>query len=558
MRKLHLILSFSIFYTTLFGIVPQKMSYQAIIRNTENLLITQKTVGMRISILQSTVDGTAVYVETQTPTTNTNGLINIQIGGGTIVSGSFASIDWSKGDYYIKTETDPTGGTDYSISATSQLLSVPYALHATTADTLSSFPLNKKGEIIGVSPRKLKNKFVASIGDSHMMAAWLPKFCELTGSSYSKELETTILNNQGLYFDSGLMMGQAKALKQYCTELSTNVDVILIENCHFGAEIGKSLKDYVPQVYDNLQTYGTTYGSYQAFAANYVADRAAFVATLTPNLNTAIRFNYSSKKETITFKSTGAIAAGTISLTINGAVFDINVTADMTLTQVVTALNDWAFNDFLTVWTNASTKGTTRTNGTIELNYIGADNSVSEPIITFDGGVTGITMTTYTLTANTYYQDFYFSSLNLSDWNINSKWTATNGTTAYSAMMGLLEYLQSNFPTTEIVVWGVQNLYVSKNHSATNSYQFETTAGSGQYKLNINAYNSNADVIKYQASKAAMKEVTEAYNCRFLDVDKACGISIFNMFSGGYYNENNVHPTTAGYERWGETLAKLY
>jgi uncharacterized protein (TIGR02145 family) len=93
-------------------------------------------VGMRISILQGSTTGTAVYVETHSPTTNANGLVSIEIGGGTVVSGSFSAINWANGPYYVKTETDPAGGTNYSITGTQQLLSVPYALYAErTGDT---------------------------------------------------------------------------------------------------------------------------------------------------------------------------------------------------------------------------------------------------------------------------------------------------------------------------------------------------------------------------------------------------------------------------------------
>lgn len=115
---------------TVFAQSPNKMSYQAVIRNTSNSLVTNSTVGMRISILQTTPSGTAVYVETQSPTTNANGLVSIEIGGGTLVSGNFATIDWENGPYFVKTETDPTGGSNYTISGTSQLLSVPYALYS--------------------------------------------------------------------------------------------------------------------------------------------------------------------------------------------------------------------------------------------------------------------------------------------------------------------------------------------------------------------------------------------------------------------------------------------
>ncbi len=113
-----------------FAQAPQKMTYQAVVRNASDALVANTAIGMQVSILQSTPTGIAVYIETHNPTTNINGLATVEIGNGTPVAGSFSGIDWSAGPYYLKTETDPSGGTTYSISATTQLLSVPYALYA--------------------------------------------------------------------------------------------------------------------------------------------------------------------------------------------------------------------------------------------------------------------------------------------------------------------------------------------------------------------------------------------------------------------------------------------
>jgi hypothetical protein len=112
---------------------PQKMSYQAVLRNATNALVTNMAVGMKISVLQGTISGTVAYAETQTPSTNANGLVSIEIGTGTSITSTFASINWANGPYFIKTETDPSGGTNYTISGTSQLLSVPYALFSANA-----------------------------------------------------------------------------------------------------------------------------------------------------------------------------------------------------------------------------------------------------------------------------------------------------------------------------------------------------------------------------------------------------------------------------------------
>lgn len=121
-----------------FAQAPSKMSFQAVIRNSSNQLVVNQSVGMRISVLQGSSNGTAVYVETQTPTTNTNGLVSFEIGSGTAISGNLDAINWSNGPYFLKTETDPTGGTSYTITANNEMLSVPYALYAESSG--SSIP----------------------------------------------------------------------------------------------------------------------------------------------------------------------------------------------------------------------------------------------------------------------------------------------------------------------------------------------------------------------------------------------------------------------------------
>ena len=118
--------------SSIFAQAFEKISYQAVIRDANDNLVTNQTIGMQVSILVGA--GTA-YIETHTPTTNANGLVSIEVGGGTLVSGMWSMIYWAYGECYIKTDVDPTGGTNYTITATSQLLGVPYAIYAETAIT---------------------------------------------------------------------------------------------------------------------------------------------------------------------------------------------------------------------------------------------------------------------------------------------------------------------------------------------------------------------------------------------------------------------------------------
>ena len=134
MRKSIALFAGILLIATAFGQVPQKMSYQAVIRNNSSQLVINHKVGLQLSILHNSVNGPEVYSEVMLPTTNENGLISIEIGN----EAGFDMIDWSDGAYFLKTEIDPEGGSNYTISGISQLLSVPFALYAGKSSTTSN------------------------------------------------------------------------------------------------------------------------------------------------------------------------------------------------------------------------------------------------------------------------------------------------------------------------------------------------------------------------------------------------------------------------------------
>ena len=112
---------------------PENFSFQAVVRNANNSLVANAQVGVRVNILQGSPTGNAVYSESHVTSSNANGLVTVNIGGGSVLHGSFTGIDWSDGPYFLKTDIDPNGGNDYTITSTQQLLSVPYALYAKEA-----------------------------------------------------------------------------------------------------------------------------------------------------------------------------------------------------------------------------------------------------------------------------------------------------------------------------------------------------------------------------------------------------------------------------------------
>jgi hypothetical protein len=112
---------------------PQGFNYQAVARNTAGTVLSNTLLGVLFLIHQGGATGTVIYSESQTPTTNQFGLFTATVGQGTVNSGSFNSIDWSTGNYWLEVRLDISGGTTYIVMGTSQLLSVPYAMFASTS-----------------------------------------------------------------------------------------------------------------------------------------------------------------------------------------------------------------------------------------------------------------------------------------------------------------------------------------------------------------------------------------------------------------------------------------
>ena len=128
MKKIFYLIVVFLITATTFAQVPNKMSYQSVIRDNKGALISNQKVTIQISVLKGSKDGEAVYIENHTSSTNTNGLVSLEIGGGEIVKGKFADIDWANGSYFIKTATDPNGNSNFDIVGVSELLNAEMAL----------------------------------------------------------------------------------------------------------------------------------------------------------------------------------------------------------------------------------------------------------------------------------------------------------------------------------------------------------------------------------------------------------------------------------------------
>lgn len=180
---------------------PQAFNYSGVARNASNNPIANQTIGVQLSVLKgSAVTGTIVYKENHFTNTDALGLFNLAVGTGAVQSGTFNTIDWSNDTYYLRVGLDASGGTNYVTMGSTQLLSVPYALYAKSAGSLSFGSSSNNGYLF-----KFNNTAITdtSINDIYM-GSYNSAFVDfLTETNYRYSLNygnnNYLSNNQYLY-----------------------------------------------------------------------------------------------------------------------------------------------------------------------------------------------------------------------------------------------------------------------------------------------------------------------------------------------------------------------
>ncbi|MDH4474334.1 MAG: tail fiber domain-containing protein [Fluviicola sp.] len=189
-----------------FAQVPQGFKYQAVVRNAGNTILTNQAVGIRMTIQQGAIGGASVYSETFAVTTNAYGLVNLEIGTGTVLSGSFAAIDWSTGQYFIETAIDVAGGNAYVVMGTSQLMSVPYALYAKEAETVTNDQVddadaNPTNELQALSISN--DTLYLSNGGFVYLGAYAVDNVDDADANPTNEIQALAFSNDTLYLSNG-------------------------------------------------------------------------------------------------------------------------------------------------------------------------------------------------------------------------------------------------------------------------------------------------------------------------------------------------------------------
>lgn len=195
---IHSALSYRAFLSTTFLVVfslistvhsnaqaPDQFSYQGVVRGPGNSLIDNTTIGVQITIRQGSATGPNIFTETHTPVTNAAGLFSIEIGTGANVNGSLSAIDWEMGPFFVEQAIDLMGGTSYSLTSTTELISVPYALYAKKVDRATQVAVADTAA--GVSNAGLLGLSIGTVmlfagDDTAVPAGWL--LCD--GTAYDQ------------------------------------------------------------------------------------------------------------------------------------------------------------------------------------------------------------------------------------------------------------------------------------------------------------------------------------------------------------------------------------
>ena len=196
MKKITLFFMLTLLVSTLaFSQAPEKINYQAVARSVSGSPITNTPLAIEFEILEGSTLGAIVYSESQLKTTNQFGLFTAEIGGGTIISGTFAAIDWGSNPHYLRVSING------DIMPATQLLSVPYAMYAkkSEGDLTAGSGLSITGDtIIAISDTSASNEIQTLTINAAKDSIFLSDggFVEvITGDNWGADSVNTLGNN---------------------------------------------------------------------------------------------------------------------------------------------------------------------------------------------------------------------------------------------------------------------------------------------------------------------------------------------------------------------------
>lgn len=423
---------------------------------------------------------------------------------------------------------------------------------------------NANGITVSEGGNWLKGKHCYVLGDSlsadtKKTGSWHQKFCELTGAILDADANRGWFSiggtaTVGTHTDNNACCQmRAKRLVEHYKE-GNPVDVIFIQNVNdinnnrFSAGINnKGTNADLPFFENQVVVYNkevipVTTPSTEVMAY-FKENFDTIISGITPMTGTVIEMLYTNGGTAKELKITSAPTSdGNITIALKKASnyrdekFNIAVKAGMSINDVVNAILEWNYVD---IGTYDDVEGAN-----------GDSVIFSSPYsLTFDAGNTGVTATvTDTSAVNRY--PMAFKSLDVTTFNNVNNWAYESTVSYWSTQKGLFEYLQKNIPNAKIFYLILP--YYKVTYPAASGSAYLREDGS----FNMEYWDSNGRGSKVANTLYAEQViVANYYGCSYIDVVNNCSISPVNIEE--YYPSNDVHPSTAGYNAWGETIARL-
>lgn len=394
---------------------------------------------------------------------------------------------------------------------------------AITKSGSGDYELNYVGKGAGGGQSSFfSGKQIYTIGDSLCNSnIWQRKFASIKGCTFDGSSNTDHYSKGGtrtLDVSGQCGMDRLRLLLQE----KPNAEVIFLQNVNDGNGRNIGSIDDLPFMLKNNVLYGTTYGS----SSLARSAKPTVIANTTPAVGTMVRIPYTVVGKKLTINSP-ATSSGSIVITINGATYSVSVSAGDSVNTIQKAILNWEYAGL-----SDTASGT---NAVVFTDTTGSAVSLDVSVNYGSTGVTG----NITDGSTTAYLGFCFMSYDVAEWNDDSKWIEWTNVSPYSIHKGILEFAVTNFPKAFIA-------YVVMPH-----LNFDTSKVA---KRADGSYDWNGTTME-RWFYTAQRKCSDYMRVPCFDVEHQSGMNIYNYLT--YYPDKNVHPKEIGYERWGETLARL-
>ena len=396
--------------------------------------------------------------------------------------------------------------------------------------TLEDFADGQKNEKTDRSPYDGLHGVV--MGDSHAVnrSKWAPYVFEKLGMVYDDALNAKVIgpaNDCGAGYEAygdSLLCQAIRAVERH--KAGDRIDVVVMENVHY-AIYDADIESAFPLVVDNIIDLGERESSVGNTDGWFDSNITALLGGKEARTGTMAVMRLRNARHAIVFS--GTPKAGTLTLNVDGQEFNATLSGQETLAEAVRQLGIWAFDDY-TDWHN------TVSGNTIAMEYRGTSATPPAPAVSLDAGTTGLSIEVDSKEETSYCRRF-FQSYDLGDWLRADRWVKVGNWAGYSGLKGVYETLLGGIP-------GVTVICVVFPCYAITEGQFKSM----QEFHESSFYHSNRN------RAVAFRTAGEYYNCKVVDVEGLCGISLPNWFQ--YNPPGNVHPNAEGYRRWAETIVR--